>query len=651
MDLQDLIIDDTASIESNTTENTITIHAGDSSKRLSDVLTDFPDNCYVNKQITGCGGTTLVLRNNVDYVVLVPYVNLLISKQADNAGIVDLVTKYKDGDDNETISNYLEDRSRPRKILCTYDSLQSLLKVKGFNPKEFKLLVDEAHTLVNLGSFKASTCEYVLENYTLFGSYVLLTATPTKREYFPKRIEHLPLCIIEWDNVREVKFNLQRINKGVGVNNALFGLCYDYLTGKTEGNCHIFYNSVKEMGEVLGKLQKIKNSKGEEVFNPADIRIICADRPENLKSLKKNVDSKKSQWGNIGSITDPVAKVNMYSASVFEGTDIYDEDGQTYIIINGVRDSTKVDWHVSIPQIVGRIRDSKRNEHINLLVGNLPEAATVTKDQWQSRVTKRINDSNVRLNFLLKNKDMVGTDDFPMQIVQDLISKAIADNYIFAKKDYSKANELTIDDLYVSDVALKAELQAYEALEATYVVREIEGAEVSNEGYSATFRDLLTDESKHESFAHVPMGVAKLLNGSTQCFIETMKEYCEAKLTKNSFIYDLVDNKDEDYGKFYEKLGAEKIKALEYRKAEIELEYNQQCKLDNSDFKILDLLNLSSGDIVIKAELKTRLQEAYDKLNIAKVAKATEIGNWYEVKNTKLDNKPAFKIIKLLDNL
>ena len=74
MELQDLIIDDAVSIEQNTQENTITIKAGDSSKRLSDLIKDFPENCYINKQITGCGGTTLVLRNDVDYVVLVPYV-------------------------------------------------------------------------------------------------------------------------------------------------------------------------------------------------------------------------------------------------------------------------------------------------------------------------------------------------------------------------------------------------------------------------------------------------------------------------------------------------------------------------------------------------------------------------------------------------
>ena len=243
MNLQDLVINNAVKIEQDAQANTITIIASDSSEKLSNLIKDFPDNCYVNKQITGCGGTTLVIRNAKNYVVLVPYINLLKSKLADNQGIVDLIGVYGDTE-REEITEYLKDTSSSKKIVCTFDSLPKLLTTPGFNPKAFKLLSDEAHTLVKLGSFKAATCEYVLQNYNKFGSYVFLTATPTKREYFPSALENLPLCTIEWGDVRPVKFNLQKIEHGVGVNNALCGLCYDYLMGTIEGNAHIFYNSV-----------------------------------------------------------------------------------------------------------------------------------------------------------------------------------------------------------------------------------------------------------------------------------------------------------------------------------------------------------------------------------------------------------------------
>ena len=37
-----------------------------------------------------------------------------------------------------------------------------------------------------------------------------------------------------------------------------------------------------------------------------------------------------------------------------------------------------------------------------------------------------------------------------------------------------------------------------------------------------------------------------------------------------------------------------------------------------------------------------------DKIKVDRVAKATDIEKWYEVKTTKLNNRPAFKIVKML---
>ena len=53
MNLQDLIINSTSTISQNKEENSITIFAGHSKEKLSNLIKDFPDNCYVNKQITG----------------------------------------------------------------------------------------------------------------------------------------------------------------------------------------------------------------------------------------------------------------------------------------------------------------------------------------------------------------------------------------------------------------------------------------------------------------------------------------------------------------------------------------------------------------------------------------------------------------------
>ncbi|MFX6113762.1 DEAD/DEAH box helicase family protein, partial [Acinetobacter baumannii] len=626
MNLQDLIINSTSTISQNTEENSITIFAGHSKEKLSNLIKDFPDNCYVNKKITGCGGTTLVLRNAVNYVVLVPYINLLKSKVADNQDIVDLIGVYGETD-SEEITAYLESGAEPKKIVCTYDSLPKLLRTKGFNPKAFKLLVDEAHTLVNLGSFKAATCEFVLQNYTKFASYVFLTATPTKREYFPEALINVPLCTIQWDDVRNVKFNLQNIEQGIGLNNALFGLCYDYLLGKIEGNAHIFYNSVSEIASVLGKLKDVVDKEtGKNLFDPKDIRVVCSKSGTNQKTFNSKLGTK---WASIADITDPVRKINLYTSTAFEGADVLDEEGQTYIIINGVRDATKVDFHVLVPQIVGRIRNTKYNEHINLLVANLPEAASCTKDEWMSTVTKRIQNSRDVLHDIRESKMSEASK-------AQLIKAAEEDKYTFKNEQ---------GELYVSDVALKAELQAYEALEATYVVRVVEGAEISDEGYSASFRSLLTDESKHVPFAHKPKGISKFLTGHSQCFYETMKEYCEARDEQNEKLYKLVDAKDDYFKTAYDTLKHETIRKLEYRKPAIERAMKIHDTKNENATEIPTLLNLKKDQVYLRADIKAKIQAIYDKLAIPDKAKATDITKWYEVKDTRQNSKPAFKVV------
>lgn len=628
MNLQDLIINPTATISQNKEENSITIFAGHSKEKLSNIIKDFPDNCYVNKQITGCGGTTLVLRNAVNYVVLVPYINLLKSKLADNQSIVDLIGVYGETE-SEEITAYLESGTEPKKIVCTYDSLPKLLRTKGFNPKDFKLLVDEAHTLVNLGSFKAATCEFVLQNYRKFNSFVFLTATPTKREYFPEALLDTPLCTIEWTELRNVKFNLQNIEQGIGLNNALFGLCYDYLMGKIEGNAHIFYNSVTEIASVINKLKGlIDKETGKNLFNPEDIRVVCSKSGTNQRTFNSKLGTK---WASIADITDPVRKINLYTSTAFEGADVLDEEGQTYIIINGTRDATKVDFHVLVPQIVGRIRNTKYNEHINLLVGNLPEAASCTKEQWMSTVTKRIQNSKDVLHDI-KESNMSEASK------AQLIKAAEDDKYTFKNEQ---------GELYVSDVALKAELQAYEALEATYVVRVVEGAEVSDEGYSASFKALLVDDAKHIPFAHKPTGVAKFLTGHSQCFYETMKEYCEARDEENEKVYKLVDAKDDYFKTAYDLLKHDTIRKLEYRRQAIERAMTiHDAKKENAT-EIPTLLNLKKDQVYLRSDVKTMIQEIYDKLGIPDKAKATDISKWYEVKDTRANSKPAFKVLGL----
>lgn len=56
---------------------------------------------------------------------------------------------------------------------------------------------------------------------------------------------------------------------------------------------------------------------------------------------------------------------------------------------------------------------------------------------------------------------------------------------------------------------------------------------------------------------------------------------------------------------------------------------------------------MNNNDIIARADVKIKLQLIYDQLGITEKAKATDISKWFETKDTKVNGKPAFKIVKL----
>lgn len=102
-------------------------------------LEDLPHNCIFNKVVTGCGGTTVVLKNTEDYVIAVPTTELIINKTGrTDAGISTLsfgdrqqsafglfgkfTTQVK-----KDLVDYLQTVGT-KKIMCTYDKLPKLME-------------------------------------------------------------------------------------------------------------------------------------------------------------------------------------------------------------------------------------------------------------------------------------------------------------------------------------------------------------------------------------------------------------------------------------------------------------------------------------------------------------------------------------------
>ena len=106
------------------------ITAPQGAQYLSDIeayANELPDNCLFHKGKTGCGGTTIALKNNIDTIICVPFRTLIFNK----LNTTDIypheilgVCQQENGSQvtDERILEYINSQ-HVRKIMTTYDSL------------------------------------------------------------------------------------------------------------------------------------------------------------------------------------------------------------------------------------------------------------------------------------------------------------------------------------------------------------------------------------------------------------------------------------------------------------------------------------------------------------------------------------------------
>ena len=119
-------------------------------------MEDLPQNCIFNKVVTGCGGTTIALFNEINYIIAVPTKELITNKTGlTEAGEATIVSP--DGNVTQQVFGLFgtfspEVRCKLReyvstdgvkKILCTYDKVKHLHEFIA--PQEYQILIDEYH--------------------------------------------------------------------------------------------------------------------------------------------------------------------------------------------------------------------------------------------------------------------------------------------------------------------------------------------------------------------------------------------------------------------------------------------------------------------------------------------------------------------------
>lgn len=294
-----------------------------------------PSGFLIDKGKVGCGGTSLALEDNRNTIICVPFVSLIKNKMYkyntdDNIKVLGVY----EGVSKSDIKKYIANTSGAKKIMCTYDSLQKVAEVTGY---DYYLLVDELHLLFIQYVFRNKAVKTVLNLYKKFSQWSFLTATPIEADLMLEELKDIPTYKIHWEDTTEISVKAVKCKQVLA---SIKTIIKDFLEGRTFGNAHIFVNSVDSIASII-KACNLDNS---------NTRIIFSKNNQKYKNVCQGI--------NNSDTTDQVKKINLYTSTCFEGCDLFDEEGKIYIISEGSKANTLYDISTQIRQIAGRIRNT-----------------------------------------------------------------------------------------------------------------------------------------------------------------------------------------------------------------------------------------------------------------------------------------------------
>tara|TARA_R110000744_G_scaffold191666_2_gene310828 strand:- start:874 stop:2946 length:2073 start_codon:yes stop_codon:yes gene_type:complete len=583
-------------------DNELVIDVPEGISYVGEFMNDLPDNVMFNKITTGSGMTTLALTNDVKYVIAVPYVNLLLNKEVfctNNS--IDALFVHSKGHREEDIYSYTGN-----KIVVTYDSLYKVTNIlkESRDISEWKLFVDESHTLLQSAGYRYKAVTSVLNNYTEYGSYVFGTATPVLDKYKLKEIKDIKKCRLQWSDLEEVKVKIVEESDRVEFNKKITTILKDHHNNKIEGNAHVFVNSVQMIVQMFKSVKRFG-------IKTTDVRVVCSEQDYHTKTLAK-------EGLAIGTVDDTLRGINFYTSTAFEGCDIYDKDGKTYVVVDADREQTAIDIYTTLPQIIGRIRDTKHRNRCTLII-DPSNKYRQTPEEFEESTREQVATGVAEVNAYNKESDK--------GYRKRLLSMAINSNYVI----YDEAT----DALKSNENAHLSEMNSYEARNNTLYVssnvsKDYLGKHINN---SIVMNYIESNVVIDELLYLVPNNPSRSVN-TKKTLKAFCKKYSDAKTELDKArILEEYTNVCDFVGEAM-KVGVDRMRALGYRKERIvtELNFTDPKTRHNRELKLLNTLRLKAGQWYSSKVLKDRIQKIYDQQGIYAKANIKHLSGIYDMK-------------------
>lgn len=605
-----------------------------------------------NKVVTGCGGTTLVLKDNIPTVVCCPRKGMLVSKHLQlmedgnftsllvigNDLIIDDQVVYRK-QEKKDILNYIQNYKGVPKILVTYDSLYKVIPlIKDI--ERWHIVVDEFQ-LCLFDSGMKSEIEQRMFDLVRNLNTTFLSATPLSEralEFIDEIFKDIPYYECEFED-RIEKIEIQRIEcKKNSPIKAMEQIMKDWylkgnyytLNGVQSKECVIFLNSVSNIVKIIKEMKLVAEQ----------VNIICSDNEENLKYIRANLDDSF----NIGYVpTDTNNKMfTLCTSTAYCGIDFYSDNAAIFIISDTTKANTTLDIEFELQQIIGRERleINPFRYYPFLLYNTRKKRSKEFIDNYISDIERRTKITEVELERLnsIKDRDM---REYEIRKIKQLQR---ATNYEVSYTSYNSES-----DKFIFNKCYKLnELYKLQQLKLSY-----DGIMVYNRINATNTMQTQKETINIEITKDIIQCIERLTN-TKDSFEQFMKRYCEYR--DNNF-YDLaIDEILQKYPQikdYYELLGSKKIKALSYKESNLKNEIVNNINNGNKDKNIIYEISKHLNTLYSSSEIKNIMQNLYIKYDIRnkdkiKTAKAKDVEIYgYNIikKNIRVDGKQITKYI------
>jgi hypothetical protein len=575
-------IEEVISLDFNTFESNNTVEAPEDAKYLSEFMDELPKDCLFDKGAVGCGGTTLAIKSKDSYVIAAPFVSMIDNKCASNPEIFGV----KEGVGIDEIISYMRNTDT-LKIMVTYDSLYKVVEALGPKCKEVRLLVDELHILFTAYSYRKEAIKRVLRDYKKFKSYCFMTATPLDKDFMLTELKHIHVNRVIWPG-REIT-----TVKTIKCSDVFSAVCNIIRTHEAPYNLYFFVNSVEFINKVARTLG----------LTDENARMICSKSQTKTK-LK------------ISDTTSEPKTFNFITSTAFEGSDIMDTDGMTIIVSDPAKSQTLLDIQTSIPQIAGRIRNTKYYREIYHLYTQT-RYSDVTTEEFKASSKKE--EENARL--ILSKLDAIVAAG-----VKEWINQYI-------NKDEN-------GDWFVDSNLINYDIWTFNTLKSYQLCGNLK-KEYEAKGFNCVQLERIYPKIK------------AIVESSEMDFVDIVKKLREldnaiADGIDPNYYYneELKASAFKRYGFLEEAikvLGWNKIASLKYSQKEIKeaLIIASDRTINNKIIKLFKMQGFTTGQFITLAEVKATINAIYAQCGITKTAKATDITEFFDVKrsNRRIEGK------------